>query len=260
MRYFRIFLLHMQEVVEQRGRVFVWLLIAFFTPAILILFWRGAKEIGGWTIPEITSYYLFIIVMNAMLMSHQEEHIARIDIQEGQLTGYLVRPFSYFWLTFFRELPWRLLQGGLGISALFVLWIFLPNWFTITTSPLILVGTVLICILAFFLTFLFKSIIGILAFWMTDTRGLFEMTNVMLVVFTGSLMPLAFYPQWLMHLIHYTPFSYMLYFPVISLQGKVPFTEMTQGMLMQVVWIAAGIFVYRALWRAGLQKYTTVGQ
>src|SRR5437667_429682 len=108
MRYFKIFLLYSQEALEARSRIIVWFLLSCIFPTVLILFWRGAKNLGGWTIEEIISYYLLVVVMGTLLMSHHEDHVAILDIKEGGLTAYLLKPFSYFWLIFFNETPYRL--------------------------------------------------------------------------------------------------------------------------------------------------------
>ena len=256
MRYFRMFALHMQDIFEQRGRTFVWLLISCIAPLIMILFWRGAKGVNGWSFEEILSYYLLLIVFRAMLISHNEERVAVTDIQEGQLTAYLVKPFSYFWLVFFQELPYRLFQGGIGILFLVLCFQLLR----ITSSVELFMLSVVSIILSFFLGFIFKMIIGLCAFWMTDSRGLFEVVDVTLVIFTGLLMPLAFYPQWLESVSYFLPFAYMLYFPIVMVQGQLDYVEVFKALSMQLFWIGLLVLVYRLMWRSGIRKYTAVGQ
>lgn len=260
MRYIRIFFLQFQEVIEDRGRILVWFLLAAIAPLILVLFWRGASKIPGWTSNEITSYYLLAIVIYAIIMCHQEEHVASVDIQEGGLTAYLLKPFSYLRLIFFNEVCYRIVQGILGGILLTGFIFFFPNLFTFTKSPDVLALSILVCLMAFFVTFIFKMIVGILAFWMTETRGAFEAVNVLIVIFSGLLMPLAFYPQWLEQLAAYLPFAYMIYFPVIALEGKLQIAQLWHIIGVQIVWFVLLFLIYKKLWKAGLRQYTAVGQ
>jgi|SRR5882724_6562969 len=260
MRNLKIILLQFQEVIEDRSRIFVWFLLGIITPLIMILFWRGASHIPGWTSNEITSYYLLAIIINAIIMCQQEEHVGTIDIQEGGLSSYLLKPFSYFWLIFFNELAYRLLQGILGILLLVVFVGFFPGLFAFAKSPDVLFLSVIIAIVAFLLTFIFKMIIGILAFWLTETRGAFEATNVMIVIFSGLLMPLAFLPSWLEQIVSKMPFAYMIYFPVIAFEGKLTVLELWQVLFMEFFWLGICLLIYKKLWQEGIKQYTAVGQ
>lgn len=256
----KIFALQFQEVIEDRGRILVWFLLATIAPLVLILFWRGAGQSTGWTPNEITSYYLFAIVIYAGIMCHQEEHVGNIDIQEGGLTAYLLKPFSYTRLIFFHEVSYRVLEGGIGLLLLLCLIVFFPNLFAFTNDPTIFLLSFIILIAAFALTFIFKMCIGLLAFWMTETRGAFEAVNMTIVIFSGIMMPLSFLPSWIEQLAYILPFSHMIYFPVIAFEGKLQPSELIRILTIQGVWITIFFSLYKILWHAGIKKYTAVGQ
>ena len=112
MRHLRIFLLHLQYAFELRSRSFVWFLISFINASIYLLFWQGALRTGnviveGLSLSGITSYYLLLIIAGAFLTVHIDEDIALGDIKQGYLVKYLTRPFSYFWIKFIEEIPYR---------------------------------------------------------------------------------------------------------------------------------------------------------
>lgn len=260
MRYLRIFLLNCQEILEARSRMFVWFLLGCVSPLILILFWRGANPIEGWTFSQIASYYLLVIILNSFLMSHHEDTVARIDIQEGGLTAYLLKPFSYIKLKFFHELSYRLLQGFSAVVLLILFIIFFPSLFVFTNSSVIFSLSIILTIGAFFLGFLFKTIVGLMAFWFTDARGAFETGEVLLFIFAGYLMPIAFFPHWLEQVSTYLPFAYMLYFPIIAFEGKLTEIQLLQVLVTQSVWIGVLFLLYKKMWAAGVKKYTAVGQ
>jgi ABC-2 type transport system permease protein len=195
-----------------------------------------------------------------MAMCHQEDHVATIDIQEGGLSAYLLKPISYLRLIFYSELSYRLLNGFLGFLLLSGLLLFFPTLFSFTKRFDLFLLSCIVLVCAFFLTFIFKMVVGLLAFWMTEVRGAFEAVEVMIVIFSGTLMPLAFMPQWLDAIAHVLPFSYMVYFPVIAFEGKLSLSQFGQVIGMQFFWIGVLSFLYRIMWSKGLKKYTAVGQ
>src|SRR3989304_6642440 len=106
MRYVRMLLLHFDLALVSRSRSFIWFLITLINPLIYLTFWRGALTAGsaspiGWSLSSVASYYLLLVIAGAFLSVHIEEVVAYYDIQQGWLSNYLTRPFSYFWFKFF---------------------------------------------------------------------------------------------------------------------------------------------------------------
>ena len=188
MRYVRIFLLHFQDLLVNRARSFVWFLLAFLNPLLIFLFWYGAFKgqntlPANWSLSEIASYYFLLIIATSLLTAHIEEDVAREDIQEGQLSKYLVKPFSYYWLKFYTELPHRLFQGFLGLVVFSFFLLFFGKFLNFTTDPnSLFLGLVILC-LAFFLSFTFKMIVGIIAFWLIDIGGFFQLVDLIMLIF-----------------------------------------------------------------------------
>lgn len=259
-RHITIFFLQFQEVLEDRGRIVVWSILAAVSPLVYILFWQGTNGAAGWTREEIQSYYLLAIFMYASVMSHQEEHIAIVDIQEGALTAYLLKPYSYIRLLFYNEISYRTIQGALAVLCLLCISFLFPHLITVTNQLDIFLFSCVILVCAFFLTFIFKTVIGLLAFWTTEMRGIFEPVTFILVIFSGMLIPLAFFPDWLAKITSFLPFASMIYFPVLAFEGKLAMPQLWSVLGVQIAWIIALYGVYRLLWWAGLKQYTAVGQ
>jgi ABC-2 type transport system permease protein len=260
MRYYRIFLLHFQNIFAQRGLSIVWFIMSFVSPVMMLLFWRGVKAIPGWTIQELTTYYLAVVIIGALLMTYIEERITNTDIKQGQLTMYLLKPFPYIWLACFYTLPNRFIQGGFCFIIFILLVIFYPSVFTFTHSPLIWFLSVFILIGGFVTSFLFKMIVATVAFWTTEAKGIIEITNAFIVVFGGYVMPLTLLPDPLSSVAQNLPFAYMVYLPVMAVIGKLTLAEVVHGLMMQIIWSVVLYVCYRKLWNAGIKKYSAIGQ
>lgn len=260
MRSFRIFLTCTQEVIAERSEQVIWLLLSCINPLLMILFWRGSSSIKGWTGNVVFSYYLLIIVAGAFLMPHTEENVGVRDIQEGQLSMYILKPFSYYWLKFFNAAAYRIISGIFSILIFIVFLCFSPNLLNFSNSPVNIFLSIIISLNALFLSFSYKMIIGISAFWLIEIRGLFEVVEVVLAVFAGYLMPIALFPDWLAGISYALPFSYMIYFPVISFEGRLSVFELYRVIIIQIIWLYLFYLLYKKMWNEGLKKYSAVGQ
>lgn len=131
---------------------------------------------------------------------------------------------------------------------------------TLSHNPSILIMSFFIATLAFMLCYLFKMIISLLAFWVTDIWGIFELVEVTLVIFAGNIMPIDLFPIWLQRIATTLPFSYMVYFPVIAFQGRLTVYQLTNVIAIQLVWIVVLAFLYKILWINGIKKFSGVSQ
>ena len=264
-KYIKIFLLHFQNLLEHKGRSFIWFLLSILAPFIFLLFWKGASS-GNNTIPAewsyavISTYYFLLISATAMLVSHIEGDIAIHDIQEGRLAMYITKPFPYYLMMFFEEIPWRIFQGFLGIIlSLFLITVFKAN-FNLSQDFVTILLAILSAIMAYFISFTFKMILAFSAFWLTDISGFFQLMQVIMLVFGGFLLPLELLPDVLHKISLFLPFAYIVYFPVTMLQGKYDLLTTLRILMTQIFWLLLLAFLYRKIWKAGLKKFTGVGQ
>ncbi len=265
MRYLKIFSITVRNALETRSRSLVWFLISLITPLLMLFFWRGATHgdaeiVSGWNYSSLFVYFLLSIIGGSLLISHIEEDVADKDIKQGNLVAYLTKPFSYFKIKYLSELPWRLLQGSFGLVVFIFLAIFLHNLINFNMTFIQLMLTILVCILASLISFTFKIIVGVLGFWFTDSHGLFQLVDVLLVILAGYIVPLPLLPKFLQGIAQVLPFSYMNYFPVIVAQGKLDVLHTLVVLMSQIIWLVILIGLYNFLFNKGVRKFTGVGQ
>lgn len=265
MRYFRIFLIHLHRVIENRSRSLVWTLLAIFNPLIYLCYWLAVYKSNGvaiqnWSMSEIVSYYLLLSVGGSILLAHIDESVAIEDIYEGGLVKYIIRPFSYFWDQYFGELGWRIFQGGIGVIIFIFLSLFFNSLSNLVSDPILIFMTIISIILAYTLSFIFKMILGFSAFWLTEFRGIQSTTEIVILIFAGFIVPLHFLPSMLKEISLFLPFAYMVYYPIIAVQGALDILEMLRVIGMQIFWIGFFGCVYRIVWSKGIKLFTGVGQ
>jgi ABC-2 type transport system permease protein len=265
MKYGRMLLIHLQRVLEQRMRSFIWFLMTLINPIMLIYFWKGALQhtnghIQSWVQADFNSYYLMLMLASNFLVVHIEEHIAFYDIRQGTLANHLIRPFSYYWMMFFYEMPYRIIQGTYGIISATILFFYFSemSFFNLSITNIILILIILVS--ALFISFTFKVIIGLMALWITEIDGIGDMLFILSLIFGGYIIPLEFLPPILKNFIFLTPFPWITYYPVLALLGKLTQSHMIVVILQQAGWLLGVYFTYTYIWRTGTKKFTAVGQ
>src|SRR3989338_7395056 len=197
-RFVTIFSLYAQHALEYKARSLVWFGVILFDVFVYLLYWRGVLSSGQagapWTFSEAMSYYLLLLVAGNLLQVHIEEEVAFEDIQYGRLSQYLLRPFSYFKFKFFQELPWRLIQGGFGLITLLGISLFVRR-IEVVADVSAIVPVISIVVSAYMLCFIYKMIIGIIAFWTIDYTGLQNIQIILYILLSGLLIPLHLLPS-----------------------------------------------------------------
>lgn len=260
----RLLSLHIQEAFYVRSQAFVWFLIVLINPLIYLMFWQAAlgenpNLISSNSTASITTYYVILIIAEALLMAHVEIEVAIRDIYEGRLSQYLLKPIPYIAMKFFQEIPWRLIQAFFGVVVFLILRVLWPEYILLHYSFLQLVLLIPILLGAFILSFLFKMILGLTAIWTTDFRGLSQVSAVILFIMAGYVIPLHLLPPVLFEISRLLPFAYMIYFPVMVAQGSISGADILQGISIQVCWIVAFMCMYHFMWRQAMRKFSGVG-
>lgn len=256
MKWIRMIGLYFERTFEYRLRSFVWLLIPIVNNFTLILFWNGA----GLGSKEISSYYILMTIVGLITTSHVEYEVSQIDIKQGQLVNYLTKPISYPLTQLLSEIPYRILHGIYAILLISIFLYFFPGLLSIQLSFVQIPLVTLIIILGYLVSFFFKLSIAYVAFWFTDTTGFFELTIILLVILSGGIMPIPWYPPFLQTICNILPFAYSGYYPVAAVQGVIPLSELFSILGIQCVWLIILMYIHNTLWSNGIKKFSAVGQ
>lgn len=193
-------------------------------------------------------------------MVHIEEDVAVYDIKEGELVRYLTRPISYYWMKFFDEIPWRIIQGFFGVIIFTVCLILFHKFLMFASSLEAIIYAVILTVFAYLVSFTFKMIVGMVAFWFTDYWGFQEILEVVIVVLAGFIMPITFFPHLLKTIALLTPFPYIIYYPITAFQGAMTNDMFVQAVMGQLIWLVILVVVYKIMWLKGVRKFTGVSQ
>ena len=264
-KFLSVFKLVLMERLAYRVNFALEILSGILSSLIVILLWiavyRYSRQpsLGGYTLAEMITYLLGGGLLNSFLLTTAENPETSQSIQDGSLSGMLVRPLSPYWVWFFRDLgskSFLLLMGLLGYLAVFVsfrgqlvLQLQLPRLFFF----------LLAVALAALLQFLLFEGLSLLSFWLENTYGIRFTMRVMMEVAGGAIIPLSFFPALLQHLFLLLPFSYLYYLPMRIYLEKMSLPAAGGELLKEMVWIALLGFLNLVLWKRGIRQYVAMG-
>jgi ABC-2 type transport system permease protein len=114
-------------------------------------------------------------------------------------------------------------------------------------------------LIAVLLSFAVAYLIALLAFWCLTTLT-FEWTYFGLVrVFSGSFVPLWFFPDWLGGAARLLPFQYLNYVPTALYMGRIPASHAPAVLLGGAAWVVALCAFAAALWRMSVRRLVVQG-
>lgn len=255
-----VFGIYFQDGLAYRASGLIWIMTDLTTAITMPLVWAGATRGGpiqGFSTSDFVMYYLCQLLLGSFITSHILWEVA-MEIKEGQFSSQLVRPISFFQLTFFRNLSWRIIRTGLFLP-MFIGLLFLYRGYL--AGAHIYVGwefwaSLMLGHLVSFTTVLAMSMI---ALFTQEAMSIFEIYYVPMLFLSGQLFPIAVLPGWAHTLAKVMPFYYTTGAPTEILVGRVSGEAILPVLAGQVVWVGIAYAVAKLMWAKGLRHYTAVG-
>lgn len=113
--------------------------------------------------------------------------------------------------------------------------------------------------LAWVLSFAWRFLINLSAFWTPDARAIGRFGFVLLYFVTGFLMPLRFFPVWFVRICNYTPFPYMVNTVVEIYLGVLHGVQLIQALALQAIWAIILVLVCQLVMKFGIRRLVIQG-
>jgi len=245
---------------EYRGDMLIHSLSWSAQPIVYLLIWLAVASSSrsiSMSPGDFIKYYLWLMLIQIWVSAWGCSFIASA-IRFGRLSPYLVKPISYYNFQIANNLGEKVLKTIFILPVLSTLVILLkPAW-----PGLTVLGWVFFMwswLQAAMVYFLVDYIVGLTAFWIEENSAIDSLYNIVHVVFSGILIPLALMPDWIRSLSVYLPFRYEISFPLEILLQKLSSEELAKGFAIQTLWVMVLYFLCRFLWKRGLVRYSAAG-
>lgn len=229
----------------------------YLRAAVFVAVFRTRTEIGGYDLSAAVTYTWLTQGM-IMIVSMWSWWEVEQTIRSGDVVSDLSKPFSYtgFWLA-----------RDLGRAAYYLL---------MRCCPVLIVGQLLFGLrwphspltwlalgpslfLAVCISFGWRFLLNLTAFWTTEARGLGALTSALVLFLNGFVIPIEFFPAWLQHVARALPFAGTIQVPADVFLEQVTGWALAGALGIQLLWAAIMLGLAQALVGVATRRVVTQG-
>src|SRR5207244_8238103 len=114
-------------------------------------------------------------------------------------------------------------------------------------------------VLAVVVSFFFRVLYNVVGFWTTDVRGTMMLGGIIANLFSGFLIPVSFFPDWLAAIARATPFPSIVQTPIDIFVGALSGPAIVGALATQIEWARARGLTGRRSLGIGVRRLVVSG-
>ncbi|HEX8297031.1 MAG TPA: ABC-2 family transporter protein [Chthoniobacteraceae bacterium] len=236
-------------IVPLIGTVYLWQAV----------FATKGGTISGYDYSGMIFYFLLTVFVDQLITPTEDEWQIAAEIRDGKISAYLIKPMNYLGYRLALYTSYRLLYIVVVIVPIIGLaWIFREHlrfpehgvtWLAFAASTLMAAG------IQFFIAYS----LAMIAFWVLEISTIVFISYSFEYFLSGQVFPLDIMPGWMQGFLHWSPFTYEIFFPVQVCMERVKGVALAEGLCIQAGWLVITFGLAQLLWSRGVRKYQAVG-
>lgn len=249
------------SMLQYRAALVIWLIGHVLEPLVYLVVWTTVSRssggsVGGYTAGDFAAYFIILMVVNHMTYTwimYEFEY----RVRQGTLSHDLLRPVH----PIHSDVADNLTSKLVTLPAMLIIAVGLGLAFHPTLRPVLwaIAAFLPVIALAFLVRFITEWTLALAAFWTTRVSAINQIYFFAALFLSGQIAPISLLPAPVRVAAWILPFRWTIGFPVELLLGRLTPIQTLEGVVMQAVWVGAGLLLMRAVWRAGLRLYSAVG-
>ena len=262
------------DMMAYRFNIITWAIVTVFEVACLVFLWLAVYQsseggidasINGFTYKEMIVYVVLTTIFGFVTFNDDTLWSINQDVRKGTIGNYLIKPISYRGKFIASNLGSFLMMSlvfgvplyaaglgtliGIGYLQVASIWDFIAHF------ALFLVASVLACLLNGAISYIF----GILCFYTTAAWGLNALKTNIISFLSGTLLPIAFFPNVFREIVSYMPFAGMSQNPILILMMKYDYLECGKVILISLAWLILLELLGKLLFNRAIKIVTVQG-
>ena len=232
---------------------------------ILAAFFAAATEPQPMNLTRVVAYVWLGQALLGMLPWNIDADF-RHQVRDGTVAYDLLRPLDLYAYWFGRTLAFRIAVPTLrGIPMVLFAMILLPvaglsDWALIPPpSAAAFAGFAVAVVLAALLATAVTLLAHISLLWTISGVGMDRILTVLITVFSGLIVPLPLFPDWLQPILDWQPFRGLADVPYRIYSGNIPPGEIVPELVFILVWTVALVVLGRLILRRGVRRMVIQG-
>jgi ABC-2 type transport system permease protein len=223
------------------------------------IYHQSSSQVAGYSLATMTSYYLLVTMVDTLTAVNEDDWQIAADIKDGNISQFLLKPINFLTYRLCLFFSGKIIYTAVSLVPV-GLFVFCMREYLVPPAG----ATALICfslstLLAGLLQFFMSCALAMLAFWLLEVSTVIFISFAFEYIAGGHLFPLNILPAGLAAALNWTPFPYLLFFPVSIYLGQVRGAALWRQLGLQAAWTVVFFLVTLAVWRRGIRKYSAAG-
>lgn len=253
--------LHFRQQMAYRASTFSNLSVNFFFGlmriAVLLALYGQQQSVEGMNLVGVVTYLALSQSIITFVTIFGSSDLMN-SIYSGEIAMQLLKPMHYFNYAMAQDMGrsiFNLIFRGVLLFFIYDL------FFKLTYPPNAMTWLAFFVSiwLAWLISFAYRFLVNLTSFWTPNARGMLRFFFVTGWFFSGFLMPLRLFPEWLQKIAMYTPFPYMLDTPVEIYMGLRSPSNILQSLSIQIVWIIILVVLAQLVLKRGTRRLVILG-
>lgn len=217
------------------------------------------EQLNGIALSQMITYFGASTLIGYLTMDFADWNLQML-IRTGKFLTFAMRPIHHRYFAFSQKIGHRVLGLIFEFIPCYIIFTLL---FGINMVPKHIGWTLLSIALAFLMNFYVHYILGMTAFWFTQSSGIRRVFDLLSGVFSGVFIPLVFFPMGLQKLLFFLPFPYMSYVPVMVFTGDFTLAGIQMDIPVivgvQALAVTITILLSEVIYKASMRRFNGVG-
>jgi ABC-2 type transport system permease protein len=224
---------------------------------VMLAVYRQRPDVGGWDVRDALTFVFLTQGLIAVIGVFAGVGEIGERIKTGDIVTDLYRPVDF-------QLYWLAMDAGRSAYSVFARGV--PPFaigallFDVRVPPPAMVPAAALSIaIAVVGCFAWRFIVGLWTFWLVDDRGPSQLSTIILMFFSGFILPIPFFPDWLRAVCRALPFVTMYQLPVEVFLDKHHGLDLAAVLAYQVLWAAVLLALGRLVLRSATRRVEVLG-
>lgn len=254
-KYYGIFLTSYRNAFAYRFEYVTRVITGFMHLIFLWYLWTAifssstTATISGFTMAQMISYIALVSIFQVFIFSAREFDIES-DVMHGNIAIQLTKPTSYPLYIFFKELGSKLSTVFMHlIPFIIVAFVVLNVSHPVSWLFIISLG------FSFLINYVLAFMTGLWVFWSKGWIWGVRLSRIVIAdIFSGGILPLAFFPGWLAAIANVLPFITLIHIPISIYLGKFQGAEIYSYIGLQIFWLVVLTGIAYFIWKRAEKK------
>lgn len=255
-KYWYLFCYNYRSNTAYRWSSLSWLFGHLLMIAGTVYVWY-ISALNGSTLFEFKEIFTYYIIGSLISTNNGVHYNLGGKITDGRLSTLMIIPSNVLMRCVVSDQGWHFFSKIINIILISVIAVVGRQFIFLPSDMQVVFFTFVVTIVGFVAEIYVNLMFGMLAFWMTDAWGIFDLQGNITNILSGKIIPLSILP--FSAIISVLPFAYFYFLPTQVFMQKYSTNQILQILTIGLLWTVILHFLTRYIWKIGLKKYEAVG-